>query len=343
MMSYRASVRYNVSIYTQKPQVCVHQLADEYITTALEENENKFLFSSRLWLYVTLMEISPAQKTALSKPPIGKGVFIIALFLIVVFGIWRFSSGFLGDILGSENATSTAKKTSVKKISVSPESLELSYYNNWVKFIPVPSVKESYPEKEYAAIEVTQPNLSGTDATNWVLENSQGEKVILGKATPLYISGKVNATSSLQIKAGDRLIISTGRSPVGVSFRVNKCSPYLEQFQDFVPPLSGECPYVSSEKNFYSLPSACQIFIQSMPRCETTTLPLPPDSGVACKTFLDASANYNGCVATHKNDPDFYLKEWRIFLRKDKELWSQPNDTIMLLDEKGKLIDSIKY
>lgn len=117
----------------------------------------------------------------------------------------------------------------------------------------------------------------------------------------------------------------------------------MEQFQDFVPPISGECPYISSEKDFYSLDSKCQTFIQSIHPCEANTRTLPAEITASCKAFLDSTANYNGCVATHKNDSDFYLKEWRIFLGKEKELWAQPNDTILLLDEKGRLIDVMKY
>jgi hypothetical protein len=288
------------------------------------------------------MEINPIQSASIKKPPLGKGVAVIAVFLLVVFGIWHFSSGIIENIGGSETGTTTTKTSSKKKL-IKPETFALSYYNNWIKFIPGESIKETYPEKEYVEVEVVQPNLSGADATGWVLENSQGEKASLGPISVLPISGKVNSTEPLKIKAGDHLLISTGRSPIGVSFRVNKCSAYMEQFQDFVPPISGECPYITFERNFGALDSKCQVFIQSIHPCEANTRPLPSDVTASCKSFLDSTANYNGCVATHKNDADFYMKEWRIFLGKGTELWAQPNDMVFLLDEKGKLIDMLKY
>lgn len=285
------------------------------------------------------MEIKDVQRAAITKPPIGKWIFVIAIFLTVIFGIWYFSR----DLIGSGSAQPPAKKVTPTKKPVAPETLELSFYNNWVKFIPGASVKETYPEKEYVEVEVVQKNLSGADATKWVLENPQGERAVLGLASSLPLSGKVNATEPLKIKAGDHLFISTGRSPIGASFRVNKCSAYMEQFQDFIPPLSGECPYVSSEKKFFSLENACQSFIQGIRPCEANTRPFPSGVTASCKAFLDSTTNYNGCVATHKNDPDFYLKEWRVFLGKEKGMWSEPNDTIILLDDSGKLIDVFKY
>lgn len=289
------------------------------------------------------MEINEVQETVETKPPIWKGVLIVALFLLVVFGIWYFSSGIREDVTKRLNATSTPVKVVPKKQLDTPETLELSYYNRWIKFIPGASLKESYPEKEYVEIDVVQPNLSGADATKWVLENSLGEKTTLGEASILPVSGKINETTALKVKAGDHLIVSTGRSPIGVSFRVNKCSSYLEQFQDFVPPIPGECPPIGYEKDFNSLDRDCHIFLQGIHACEANTRTVPPEMSVNCKTFMNTAVNYSGCVAIHKNDPDFYKKDWRIFLGKEKELWAQLHDTVMLLDEKGKLIDSVKY
>lgn len=288
------------------------------------------------------MEIKEVEKAEIPKPVIFKGIFIVAVFLLIVFGIWNFSSGIRGDML-NKNSTTTATKLSTKKKNQTQQPLEPSYYNGWIKLVPTASVKEVYPEKEYVEIEVIQPNLSGTDATNWVLANARGEKTALGQASGLPLFGKVNQTEPLKIKAGDHLFVSTGRSPIGVSFRVNKCSAYLEQFQDFVPPISGECPYITFEKGAGSLDNQCQMFLQGIRPCETNTRPLPAGVTPACKAFLDSTVNYNGCVATHKNDADFYLKEWRIFLGKEKEFWAEPSDTITLLDDKGKFIDIMKY
>lgn len=288
------------------------------------------------------MDIKNVQKAVVAKPPIGKGIFIIAMFLFIVFGIWYFSSGIREDI-AKRSAATPATKPSSKNNPNTPEVLEPSYYNNWIKLVLSQSVKETYPEKEYVEIDVVQPNLSNADATSWMLKNSRGDKAVLGPASPLPLSGKVNATEALKIQAGDRLFVSTGRSPIGVSFRVNKCSAYLEQFQDFIPPIAGQCPSITFEKSYGSLDSKCQTFIQGIHSCEANTRTFPAGITKNCKAFLDAAVTYNGCVATHKNDPGFYLKEWRVFLGKEKELWAEPNDTVMLLDSKGKLIDTLKY
>jgi hypothetical protein len=288
------------------------------------------------------MEIKEIQQANTPKPLIIKGVFIVAIFLLIVFGIWNFSSGIRED-MSNRSATSTLEKLSAKKKSKTPTVLESSYYNNWVKFVPSTHTKETYPGKEYVEIEVVQANLSNADATGWVLKNSQDESATLGQASPLPLSGKVNTVEPLKIKAGDHLFISTGRSPIGVSFRVNKCSGYLEQFQDFIPPISEECPSVTFGKNTGTLDNNCQSFLSSIRPCETNARQLPGGVLASCKAFLDSTVNYNGCVANHKNDADFYLKEWRIFLGKEKELWAQEKETVTLLDEKGGLVDVFKY
>lgn len=274
------------------------------------------------------------------KPPIVKIIAIVAVFFVVVLGIWYFSSG-LRERIADENATSTP---STKKKNTEPE---LSFYNKWVRISSAAGAKESYPEKEYIEIGVVQPNLSGTDSTYWTLQNSRGDTVPLGPVSTLPLTGKVNAIGPLSLQAGDLLIVSTGRSPIGVSFRMNSCMLYLEQFQDFIPPITGQCPGVYDIEYgtdaYESLDYNCQTIIRSIPNCSANTRPLPPGTTASCKSFIESKMNYNACVAAHKNDFNFYLPEWRIFLGKDVELWDNSKETITLFDNKGKLIDALKY
>jgi len=291
------------------------------------------------------MEIKKIENAQLNNPDTfdsKKAIIIIIIFMAIVASIWFAVSKIhlpgkkdISKLDLSPIATSTTKTTKV----TAPQD---SFYKGYVKIAGV-SPKETYPEKEYVTITVTQQNLSEIDVTNWKLQNSKGEKASLGQGTTLFYSGKVNSVSPIKIKGGDILTVSSGRSPIGVSFQMNSCASYLEQFQDFIPPITTSCPAARESKGFSSLDSVCQRYISQLPRCKTNTKTLPSDLSVSCMTFFYANVNYNGCVSAHKNDSNFSSKEWRIFLGRTSELWVQPKDTITLLDSEGKIIGTVQY
>jgi len=272
-----------------------------------------------------------------------KAILVIIGFLFVVWFLWFlfFRVGFLNisSFLnsGQNNATSTQNSG---KINLPTEK---SLYSGWIKISDITYAQENYPTKEYILISVVQPNLSAVDASKWKLVNSLGETTPLGQVAELPSFGKVNTLSALKLKGGDELIISTGRSPIGSSFRMNSCAPYFEQFQDFIPPIETyNCPNARSTSGYSSLSYECQDFVANLRECETPTQTIPTEYGSSCKTFVDAHVGYAGCVSDRKREPGFYSNILRIFLNKDRELWSQ-KDTITLLDQDGKIIDQVKY
>lgn len=284
------------------------------------------------------MEIGDIQKTAMGKSMIGKGVFVVVFFLMVVWGVWHFSIGIRQSIL-SGNATTTVK-TKEKAV---PKTAGISHYSRFIMLAGPRVMEETAPEKEYIEIDIGHGNLSNVDATRWTLKNSQGETAMLGPISTLPLLGKVNFVVPLKIKSRDHLVISTGRSPIGVSFQLNACSAYLEQFQDFTPPIEKNCPSRFRGSEFRSLDESCQNFLEGLRECETNTDPIPASFSAACKALLGRVANYNGCVAIHKNDYNFYRNEWRIFLGKEKKMWVSPHGTITLSDENGDVINAIRY
>jgi hypothetical protein len=62
-----------------------------------------------------------------------------------------------------------------------------------------------------------------------------------------------------------------------------------------------------------------------------------------CQDAIVTKLNYNSCVDMHRNDPGFYRLEWRIFLKREEELWKSKREIIKLLDETGKVVDYISY
>jgi hypothetical protein len=273
-----------------------------------------------------------------------RAIMIIVAFMIIVWIIWlgvsKLSSGVGKDLAKSGfNLASSSIPIKIEK-NAPPKD---SFYRNYIKiFRAIEASSESYPEKEYIEVRVVQTNLSAVDITGWKLVNSKGDSAILGKSSSLPVGGKVNTTTVTKVSGNDALIISTGHSPVGISFKLNSCTGYFEQFQDFVPPLPMVCPGSSFDKGFQSLDQDCRIFATQIPQCTTNTKPFPAGTSAGCKSFIISNISYNGCTASNKDKPDFYKPEWRIFLNRDTELWA-PKDTITLLDEKGNLVDMYSY
>ena len=60
-------------------------------------------------------------------------------------------------------------------------------------------------------------------------------------------------------------------------------------------------------------------------------------------TFLETDLAYNGCVALHKNDYEFFKDAWRFYAGENKELWNNAGGAIRLYDGSGNLVDSLVY
>ena len=149
------------------------------------------------------------------------------------------------------------------------------------------------------------------------------------------------------ISAGDTAYLITGISPNGVSFKTNKCSGYLTQFQTFIPYISNSCPRPRDE-NLSAIPKIavnddCLDYIDSFPSCRVETQNLPVNWSYECKNFITQKINYPSCVNLHKGDKDFYQNEWRIYLKKSTSLWKSRRENIILYDNLGKIVDTLTY
>ncbi|MCK4386895.1 MAG: hypothetical protein KAV41_02320 [Candidatus Pacebacteria bacterium] len=201
--------------------------------------------------------------------------------------------------------------------------------------------------EEYIELKAGTSVAEKIQISDWSLKSAMtGVQIQIGEASKLPYSSRVNPETAIFASGGDKIIISSGRSPIGVSFQVNKCSGYLEQFQDFEPNLKKECPLVEDENLPFSGPNAfdddCWNYIERLPRCEIP-LNLPLDMQSECRTYLTTEVNYNACLDAHKNDDDFYKQEWRVFLGREQELWKNKREIIELLDGEGKLVDVYTY
>ena len=212
-------------------------------------------------------------------------------------------------------------------------------------FLSAGGALESDSKNEYVEISAPADNERPVNITGWRLKNKNGLEVKIGQGAK-FIFASPNIGSQPQedilLNPGDRAYVVTGRSPVGTSFRASLCTGYFAQFNDFEPSLPRNCPAPKEENLPRNLSDNCLDFIDNLPRCETPS-PIPFDLPESCQAYLNEKINYKTCSELHKNDPDYYGDEWRIYLQRDEELWKQSRETITLLNNNGQVIDSISY
>lgn len=205
--------------------------------------------------------------------------------------------------------------------------------------------------QEYIAVHVNYNSKEPVPVTGWTIKSlSSGATVKIPQGTYLYFTGTINSEQDIFLASNDTMYIITGISPNGASFKLNKCSGYLNQFQTFVPYISGYCP-VPRNENLSAIPKTgyndtCFDFIDRMPACRIQNDPLPPGSqkwSAECIDFIYKKVNYPACIDTHRNDKDFYQNEWRVYLKRGDTLWKNSREDIVLLDSEGKIVDEIKY
>lgn len=205
----------------------------------------------------------------------------------------------------------------------------------------------SDPDQEYIIINVSGGLKESVSTAGWKLASrSNGDSTAFPQGAEIPRSGRINALAAIVLHPGDQAIVTTGRSPVGLSFRENACTGYFEEHQDFHPALTQNCPTASQEfARFFEgsdNDDACISALRSIPYCGTETSSASRVSA-SCSTFIDDRINYNGCVDAHAKDPGFLGTTWRIFLGYRSELWARSRETITLLDAQGKVIDSLSY
>lgn len=207
---------------------------------------------------------------------------------------------------------------------------------------------ESSADQEYLSITVSSRADEPINITGWRIEsNARGASLILPEGVNLPRSSFVNDTEPIYLGAGDRAVVFMGESPVGMSFRENMCTGYLDQFQDFELPLTYSCPSPLDEfDRFYYGSSrtldACRAYLRGTATCQIPR-DTPRTIGDECQDFIDAHLNYNGCVDMHVGDRAFFTNYWRIYLERESEFFTKDHDTIRLLDAQGKTVDLVSY
>jgi hypothetical protein len=204
------------------------------------------------------------------------------------------------------------------------------------------------PANESLEIHVAQSAGTPVDLSGWTLvSEASGSATRIPKGTEVPTSGTVNAAQDIILQPGEDALVISGRSPIGGSFRENKCMGYFSTFQKFSPPLPQNCPAPSDElAKFYGpdyvRDAACIDYVNKLSRCQVVLSPPVSVSG-SCQNFLVSHLNYNGCMTSHQGDADFKGDTWRIYLGQTAPMWRSQHEIVKLLDINGNTVDAFSY
>ena len=226
--------------------------------------------------------------------------------------------------------------------------------------------EEQFASTEYVVIKAASGNDEDILLTGWQIESIiTGSRAVIGGATNLPLVGQINSEPPLRLAPGDTAVINSGRSPIGVSFRINRCTGYFDQYQNFFPRLRHRCPSPTSELKLAREVGPfgfddqryddCRTFTRrNVDRCEINEeqlegkdehgeLVADPPLSEACKTFITNDLTYNGCVANHQFDRSFFDDEWRVYLGSRHQFWREDEEILRLLDREGRTVDLWRY
>lgn len=204
------------------------------------------------------------------------------------------------------------------------------------------------PRNESLEIRIGSNASAPVDLSGWSLgSDASGNTTIIPKGTEVPTSGTVNAAQDIILTAGMQALVISGQSPIGASFRENKCIGYFSAYQNFSPSLPQNCPVPSDElSSFYGTgyirDAACIDYVNKLSRCQPVLSPPTTVSGT-CQAFLVQYLNYNGCVTAHQSDTDFKSNVWRVYLGRTNAMWRSQHEIVKLLDAAGKTVDAFSY
>jgi hypothetical protein len=300
----------------------------------------------------------------------NKDIIFILLFLFVIVGLaWgpkeqsSTSQSAVSDTqtVIEENQTPEEQLESInrgvqkleKDVTAANEKAKRSPYYDKVS-ASIIGINSEDPNDELITLFTNLGSNEKVDITGWYFKSEvTGNYATIGKAALLPYPNQGTETDVV-LKQGDTVYINKGFSPIGISFRTNKCTGYFEENRTFNPSLPLACPRASDEKiplfsTNQESQDACLDAIRYIPTCSTRsssyTRKLPDTVPAACKTYIEKEINYNTCVNLHLSDLNFAGQEYYLYLKSFAHLWRDQNrdDKINLYDQNGLIVDTISY
>jgi hypothetical protein len=207
---------------------------------------------------------------------------------------------------------------------------------------------ESDVSREYLVL-TADPNVqTQLSLAGWSLQSQlTGTRIAIPLAASPMQQGIINSVQPIALRGGEEVVLVSGGSPVGVSFKENICTGYLSQMQEFEPALSNSCPAPRDAmpltlQNLQKYGEECVDYVATIPQCNYPS-ELPATLSPACRTFVANTFSHNGCVSAFRLRVPFTLGTWRAYAGSGVELWRNTHDAIRLLDDKGRTVDALVY
>lgn len=215
----------------------------------------------------------------------------------------------------------------------------------------ISTVRYSEADVEEEYIIISSGGFSGFDGgkdkvvslDGWTIENNKGERHAIPPAA--NIPSLDLASRPIQLNAGNEVLIITGDSSFGSSFRENICTGYFNESHSFSPVLEESCPEFSKEDILgQKLNAACVDVIDRSQRCRQVIIGYEDSAaGNDCIAFVQSHLNYAGCVKDNKDAERFFTGRWRVFLKMSQKLWDPLHDRAILRDKDGLIVDEYSY
>lgn len=220
---------------------------------------------------------------------------------------------------------------------------EISPFYQKVRIFSVsPSLYSNYPSqiRLYSYFTKTSERI---DVTGWKIKSNKNE-VTIPQAANLYDLLGFSVDSDIIFGPNSYIDVYSNSSAVNRNLRLNKCSGYLENDFSFVPSLPRSCPLITRPE-ISNLSGQCQSYIMSLNSCQIPSVSVynsfpGGDDGNKCRAFL-GNLNYASCVKENRNDADFYLNDWKVWVGKN--ILDAQHDTVKLFDSAGLLVDQHIY
>lgn len=179
----------------------------------------------------------------------------------------------------------------------------------------------------------------------WTVESRKSGKIKIPDAEEIPLIDA--ATQPIMLSSGGEIIITSGVTTFGRSFRENACTDYFSQNHSFTPSLESCSPIPFDSRNLFDrgYNSECVDFVKNIPRCRIPTIPYEKSAriGNGCIEHIIDTYGYAGCIARFRDDKTFFKNIWRVFLNQPASLFDTLHDRVILRDNNGLIVDEFEY
>ncbi|NQV87959.1 MAG: hypothetical protein HQ402_00185 [Parcubacteria group bacterium] len=248
---------------------------------------------------------------------------------------------------GRSQSTKTSMTEQQRKLAEEQAAREASIYKDKITISSINSKGAVDGSVSFLTLYASGSNKEDITVTGWtILSTATGNAVKIGNGSYLpSLNTGGNVEKPIVMKPRERMYIYRWQSQIPVSFHTNICTGYFNNFATYRPTIEKDCPLLKEENTpaEFSNDENCWNYIKRFGKCATVPNVFPDNITKSCQNYIQNTLNYNYCVNTYFNDPDFYTPQWRVSLNIKAQVWKKTNETIKLLDQFGKTVDTASY